>query len=251
MKDFGFLQHAGPIAVAHRGGMAEAAENSIEAFAKTVDLGYRYIETDVRATADGKLYTWHGPPDREHDESPLDLRSLPSKEGASLPLLADVLRAFPDVKFCIDPKHWLAVEPLVAVIAKAKAVKRVCIGSFSEARILAVKQGLWERTGEEVCTAMGPRGILGLYARSMLIPWCAWRSSYPSVLPPLNQFGLSVTTRRFIRAAHKGGVKVIPWTVNERADMIRLLDYGVDGIITDFPSRLKEVLVERGQWVER
>lgn len=243
MQDFPFLKHRGPIAMAHRGGMAESAANSMAAFARAVRLGYRYIELDVRATAEGALYVWHGPPDSARDESALDLQRLSRQERAGIVLLADVLEAFPTVLFQIDPKHQLAVEPLAREIVAAKAMERVSVGSFSDQRVRRVRQLVLQQTGTTICTVMGPWALGCLLLRSKVAPRLAWRSSVPSVMPPMK-----CVTPRFIRAAHAGKVEVIPWTVNERADMIRLLDMGVDGLITDFPSRLKEVLESRGQW---
>jgi glycerophosphoryl diester phosphodiesterase len=233
------------MAVAHRGGMAEATANSMEAFANTIALGYRYIETDVRATIDGKLYAWHGPPDRKRDESPLDLQSLPVKERKTLPLLVDALRTFPDTNFQIDPKHWYAVEPLADVIIKTKAMDRVCVGSFSDERTQAVAKLIFARTGKHLCTTMGPRAIKRLFIYSLLPSIVKPRVASPVVMPPYQY-----VTKRFVRGAHAIDVKVVPWTVNERKDMIHLLGLEVDGLITDFPSRLKEVLQERGQWSE-
>ena len=243
MQSLPFLQHSGPIAMAHRGGMAEGVQNTLETFERTVTLGYTYIETDVRATAEGVLYTWHGPSDRERDESPLDLRKLPKKERERLPLFSDVLRAFPHVRFQVDPKHQLAVEPLAREIIAADAMQRVSVGSFSDQRIRGVSDRVFRETGVRIYTAMGPVAIAKLLLRSKLVPFLAWQSAIPGAMPPQKY-----ATKRFVQAAHSGNVHVIPWTVNEKEAMIRLLDMGVDGIITDTPTLLKQVLQERGQW---
>ena len=137
---FAFLEHEGPIPFAHRGGAADGLENSLAAFGRAVDLGFRYLETDVHATADGVLLAFHDDVlDRVTDRTGV-IGQLPwSEVGAArvdgkepIPLLRELLDAWPDLRVNIDPKHDNAVEPLIDLLGRTDAVDRVCVGSFSD-----------------------------------------------------------------------------------------------------------------------
>ena len=65
---------------------------------------------------------------------------------------------------------------------------------------------------------------------------------------PIRYGPVRIVTRRFVRAAHRAGIAVHVWTIDDRTHMEDLLDLGVDGIMTDRPERLREVLVARGMW---
>src|SRR5690606_30716554 len=150
MPSFPFLDHPGPIPFAHRGGASEAPENSLPAFQHAIDLGFRYLETDVHATADGVLVAFHDDVlDRvtghrgRIDELTWDEVSAARIDGREpIPLLEDILTTWPDARVNIDPKADTAVEPLVEVLRRTRAVDRVCIGSFSDERIDRVRDGL-------------------------------------------------------------------------------------------------------------
>ena len=143
-----FLHWPGPLAFAHRGGASEAPENTMPAFEHAVRLGYRYLETDAHVTADGVLIAFHDDRlDRVTDRTGV-IAELPWSEvqharvdgREPIPLLEDLLTAWPDVRVNIDPKHDAAAEPLAAAIVRTGTVDRVCVGAFSDRRI-AVVQG--------------------------------------------------------------------------------------------------------------
>lgn len=220
------------------------------AFAAAVAMGYRYVETDVHATADGALVVFHDHSlDRVTDRTG-DVGRLPYEtvraarvEGEPIPLLEDVLGTWPELRVHIDAKHAAAVAPLVAAIDRTGAHDRVCIGAFSDRRVARLRRLSQGR----VCTWMGRREILALRAASFGLP--APRSPAPCTQVPVRQGRLRLLDRRFVEAAHRRGVAVHAWTINERAEMERLLDLGVDGILSDRPTVLKEVFVERGLWL--
>jgi len=245
-----FLDHPGPLAFAHRGGASEWPENTMPAFQGAVDLGYRYLETDVHITADGVLLAFHDDKlDRVTDGTGV-ISALPHREVAAalvdgrepIPLLEDLLGAWPDVRVNIDPKHDGAVDALVEVIRRTKSVDRVCIGAFSDARLARVRSLL----GPDVCTSLGPKELARMRARSFGLP--GRPPPAPCVQVPVAFKGVPITDRRFVRTAHALGVQVHVWTIDDPDEMARLLDLGVDGIMTDRPAVLKDLLVARGEW---
>jgi glycerophosphoryl diester phosphodiesterase len=255
---FAFCQHDGPIAMAHRGFSLDGLENSMAAFAAAVDLGLTYLETDVHATADGALLAFHDDQlDRVTDATGV-VAELPwSTVGRAriggvepIPLLEDVLGAWPHVKVNVDVKSRQAIDPLVDVIRRTGALERVCVASFSGARRAAVRR----RLGPQLATSVGP-ARLSVWRLGGALPHPAGTSLSKLVLHgaaavqvPERAGPLTVVTRRTIERAHAAGVQVHVWTVDEPADMHRLLDLGVDGLITDRADRLRDVLVARGQW---
>jgi glycerophosphoryl diester phosphodiesterase len=239
-----FLDFPGPLAFAHRGGAAHGPENSWPAFEHAVGLGYSFLETDARATADGVLLAFH---DRTLDRlagRPGEIARLPHREIAAariggaepIPLLEDLIGAWPDVRFNVDVKDAGAIRPLADVLRRTAAWDRVCICSFSARRLRGARRAL----GRPVCSAASPAGIAAvrLGARARSPAQCA-------------QVPAPVAGAPFIRRAHALGLQVHAWTVNDRALMESLLELGVDGIITDQTVTLREVLTARGQWHPR
>jgi glycerophosphoryl diester phosphodiesterase len=234
---------------AHRGGASELPENTLPAFARSVELGYRYLETDTHVTADGVLVAFHDDRlDRVTDRTGLihDLTWAEVAEarvgGERIPLLEELLDAFPDCRVNIDPKHDGAVEPLAALLKRMGAVERVGIGSFSDRRLARMRR----LCGPRLCTSLGPVGIGRLVLASRGCP--VGRIPAPCAQVPTNQGRIPVVTERFVAAAHRRGMQVHVWTIDDEAEMHRLVDLGVDGIMTDHPTLLKQVLESRGLW---
>jgi len=243
-----FLDHPGPLAFAHRGGAGAWPENTMAAFENAVGLGYRYLETDVHVTADGKLVAFHDDVlDRVTDRRGR-IADLPWSEvgaarvdGHAIPLLADILDAWPGVRVNIDAKHDAAVAPLVEVIGRHTAHDRVCVAAFSDRRLARFRR----LTDGGVCTAAGPAGIARLRLASFGPPG---RRPAGCAQVPVHFGRVRIVDPSFVRACHRRGLQVHVWTIDEAAEMERLLDLGVDGIMTDHPAVLKEVLSARGQW---
>jgi glycerophosphoryl diester phosphodiesterase len=250
---FSFLDHDGPIAFAHRGGAAGGLENSMAAFGRAVDLGYRYLETDVHATADGVLLAFHDHRlDRVTDHTG-EVASLPwsvvsqARIGGRepIPLLEDLLDAWPEVRVNIDVKEVGAVAPLVRAVRRTGTLDRVCVASFSPGRLAAVREAL----GPGLCTALSTRGAARLRlaasvpAARRLAPADAGCAQLPERLGRLQ-----VVTAALVDLAHDRGLPVHVWTVDDPARMRGLLDLGVDGIMTDELVTLRDVLADRGQW---
>lgn len=246
-----FLDWPGPIPFAHRGGASEAPENTMPAFEHAVRLGYRYLETDVHVTADGELLAFHDDRlDRVTDavgviaELPWATVQQARVDGREpIPRFEELLAAFPDARVNVDPKHDAAVEPLAEVLRRAGAVERVCVGAFSDRRL----DRLRSLVGDHLCTSMGPRQVARLIAASRRLPGVGGLRA-PCAQLPTHQGRMPLVTDRLIATAHRLGIQVHVWTIDDRAEMARLLDLGVDGIMTDRPQVLKDLLVERGEW---
>ena len=250
-----YLDAALPIAFAHQGGGLENPENTMVAFDHAVALGYRYLETDVQATSDGVLLTFHDNTlDRMTDRTGT-IAELPwttvqqatVKGGQPLCLLEDLFTKHPDVRVNIEPKHDHAVAPLIELIRRHDAVTRVCIGSFSGKRVKQMRKAL----GVGLCTSTGPlatlRWVIGAALPTPLGALIA-RTAANCYQVPVKQWLVPVTTRRSIALAHHMHKQVHVWTIDDAAEVERLLDLGVDGIMTDRPTVVREVFLRRGHW---
>lgn len=250
-----FLDHPGPIPFAHRGGAEVHPENTMVAFAAAVALGYRYLETDVHVTRDGVLIAFHDDRlDRVTDRRGI-VAGLPWAEvrqarvAGREPIVefADLLRAFPGARINVEPKHDAAVLPLAAAVRDAGALDRVCVGSFSDRRLAAVREAL----GPDGCTSLGPLEItalrLGAWGASALFRRLARRPGR-CVQVPVRRAGVRLVEPRLIAAAHDLGLPVHAWTINDASTMVQLLDLGVDGLMSDTPAVLRDVLIARGAW---
>lgn len=233
----------GPFGLAHRGGAGEAAENSPLAFQRVIDLGFRCIETDVRATSDGhavvfhdatldRTTTGHGP----IAEQPLAALSRARLADGAAPItLLEALHRWPDVTFNVDVKADVAVEPFLRAVTEAHAWDRVCAASFSTARLQRIRTA----AGDRLATSMGPVEV------ARLIVGAPEGSRACCAQVPVRAGRVPVVTARFVRRAHDRGLQVHVWTVNDPVQMHRVLDLGVDGIITDRPTILRDVLAKR------
>ena len=221
----------------------------MSAFAAAVGLGYRYVETDVHATTDGVLLAFHDHTlDRVTDRTG-DIGALAYAEvrrarvgTEAIPTLEELLGTWPDLRIHVDAKHPAAVEPLVAAINRTNAHDRVCLGSFSDRTVWALRR----LTGNRVCTWMGRAEILGLRLASLGVP--VPRSVAGCTQVPVRQGRLPVVDKRFVATARRRQVGVHVWTINDRETMEWLLDLGVDAILSDRPTLLKQVFTERGLW---
>lgn len=256
MTPFPYLEHDGVLALAHRGGAFEGLENSMAAFEHAVSLGYRYLETDAHATSDGVVVAFHDPSlDRVTDSSGRIARLPWSQVGAAriggmepVPRLTDLLDAWPDVRLNIDVKADSAVDPLVDLVRRTGCEDRICVASFSDRRLRRIRRAL----GPTVCTSTGP-------AETARLRFASYTTRFGPLAPrnvgcvqvPVQAGGIPVVTRGFVDTAHRNGLQVHVWTINTRTEMERLLDLGVDGIVTDETETLRSVLLDRGSWAPR
>ena len=241
-----FLDWPGPLAFAHRGGASEAPENTLPAFARAVELGYTYLETDVHVTSDGVLVAFHDTDLSRTCGRPGIITQLPWSEVSTarvggrepIPRMEELLEAFPDARFNIDCKSNAAVSALVSVIRRMTAGQRVCVSAFDDRRLLRIRAAL----GPRVCTSLGPAQIAALRFLGRIA------GGGGAAQVPVRQGPVALVDRRFVGSAHRRGIQVHVWTIDDPAEMRRLLDIGVDGLMTDRPAVLRDVLVERGEW---
>ncbi|MBL8928962.1 MAG: glycerophosphodiester phosphodiesterase [Kineosporiaceae bacterium] len=241
-----YLDWPGPIAFAHRGGASEAPENTAPAFEHAIRLGFTYLETDVHVTADGVLVAFHDEDLSRTCDRPGRIAQLPWSQvrtalvadQAPIPLLEDLLGAWPHARWNIDCKVDGAVPALVDTLRRCSALDRVGVGSFSDSRLRRIRREL----GPELCTSLATREA------------AAWVTGLPLVTSaliaqvPVRHRGVRVVSERTVARAHRRGWQVHVWTVNEADEMHRLLELGVDGLMTDRPAVLRQVLLDRGQW---
>lgn len=251
---FPYLEFGGVLAFAHRGGTSTHPENTLPAFQHAIDLGYRYLETDVHATRDGVLLAFHDEElDRvtdmtgriaEMDYAQVAKARIDGREP--IPLFAELLASWPEARFNIDPKQDNAAEPLVKVLSDGNALDRVCVTSFSDRRTA----GIMDILGPRLCTGLGPLGTARMRFSSLSGPLAGIWGSFPQgcLQIPTHQFGVRLVDPRLVAHAHEQGLQVHVWTIDDAQEMRRLLDLGVDGVMTDRPEVLKSVLEERGEW---
>jgi len=245
-----FLDHPLPIAFAHRGGSLEAEENTMPAFERAVALGYSHVETDVRVTRDGVAVLFHdetlermaGRPERVEELGWAEISCVRLKGGGQVPRLEELLGAFPGLHLNLDAKADAAVAPMAGAIRAAGALERVCVGSFSAPRTARLRAAL----GEGLAWSPARGGVARVWLGGFGLP--VGRPSFHALQVPPHHRGIPVVSRRFVASARVWGVQVHVWTVDEEAEIERLLDLGVDGIMTDRPSLLRDVLVRRGHW---
>ena len=244
-------------ALAHRGGAKLATnrgrENTLRAFSNAVDLGYRYLETDVHLTSDGHLVAFH---DESLDRVTArtgriaDLRLSEvraAKVGPEhIPTLDEVLDSF-DVRLNIDIKAPGAEQPLVHALHRHNAWHRVCVGSFSELRLQRFRM----LAGSRAATSVGPAGVAATLAAVRLggVGVAPIGGAYQVPLTAVVAGRrVQVVTEKFIRLAHRWRKAVYVWTIDDEAMMQRLIDMGVDGLVSDQIDLLKYVLECRGLW---
>ena len=248
----------GVLAFAHRGGAyhpdIEGLENTLVAFRHAVDLGYRYLETDVHASRDGTLFAFHDAALDRVTEARGAVADLTAAEVAraliggreQIPTMEALLEELPDTCFNIDLKSEAAVEPLAALVDAMAAHDRVCVGSFSQRRIDRFRR----RVGDRVATAGGPVevGMVRTLPMTRLLGVLVRRGA--AVLQvPYRLRGVPVLTRGLLSRAHSLGLHVHAWTIDDPQEMHELLDLGVDGLMTDRTDLLRGVLLDRGQWM--
>lgn len=249
-----------PHLIAHRGGADEAPENTLEAFRHAVGLGLTHIETDAQVTADGVVVLCHDETvDRCYDGTGKisemtwdEIAELRNAADQPMPRLDQVLDEFGGTYFNIDAKTDEVVEPLLDTLREAEAFDRTLVASFSEKRLARIR----ELSEGELSTSLGVAAVVRLMLASETVSAAeTWRVDGPSrlvraVQVPEKSRGIRVVNPRFIATAHTAGLAVHVWTVNEPAAAVKLLDWGVDGIVTDRPTMFREILRVRDQWAQ-
>ncbi|MBV9920526.1 MAG: glycerophosphodiester phosphodiesterase [Pseudonocardia sp.] len=257
-----YLAGPRPRAYAHRGwhtGALAGCENTLAAFRRAVEEGFGYLELDVHASADGVAVVHHDVmlgrttdgTGRLSAHTVAQLEKVRVCGREPIPLLADVLAALPDTRVTIELKSAAVVPSTLAAVEATKAWDRVCVGGFEQAWVNAARRG----GGDRLCTSMASRDVFALRARAWLEALPRPMAALPS-LPlagdvahvPVTAGPIRVVDASLVRTAHAHGREVHVWTINAADRMRRLLDLGVDGLLSDRPDLLRDVLRERGQW---
>jgi glycerophosphoryl diester phosphodiesterase len=248
MRHCKYLSHEHPVRLAHRGSSILWPENTITAFQEAVNLGCRYIETDLHVTKDGTIVTFHD--DRLErvtngtglikewtwdDLCTLDAayhfkpeQGFPYRDkGIRIPSLEEAMEAFPHVMFNVDLKQPGIEEAVAHFIKKHNYEERILIASFYDKRIRRFRM----LSGSTVPTSTGRWETMAIWACSRI--GRSFHTSAAAVQVPARQGWLTVVDEKFIEAVHAIGVQVHVWVVNDPDEMQRLFELGVDGIVTD------------------
>jgi glycerophosphoryl diester phosphodiesterase len=247
-----------PHLIAHRGGAALGPENTIAAIEQAVRLWKPdIVEIDVRATADGACVLMHDPTlERTTNGSgPLDAHTLAELKqldagynfvaldgthsfrgrGVTIPTFDEVLSAFPHLRFIVEVKIGTAQKPLFETIERHRAHERVLAAGERD-----VDRDLF--AGYEGPTSESGDSMLRMYRMYRMHMMRRWRPTTDAVQFPIEYEGRRLVTKRLVRQLKRKGLYVHIWTVNQPADMKKLLDWGVDGILSDRPDLLKQVM---------
>lgn len=250
------------LVIAHQGGEGLRPSNTMVAYRHAVELGVDVLEMDMHSTSDGVLVLSHDDTvDRLTDGAGLikemtwaELQALDAGyrwsddegqtfpyrgQGITIPSLEEVFEAFPGVPLNIEIKQQAPsiVAPFCALIRQYGREEQVLVASFHPETMAAFRQAC-----PEVATSGAEREIRPFYILNRLGISSVYRPPAEAFQVPEFSGSLHVVTRGFVRGAHRRNVEVHVWTVNETADMERLLALGVDGLITDRPDRLLELL---------
>jgi glycerophosphoryl diester phosphodiesterase len=252
-----------PLAIAHRGSRLLWPENTMAAFSGAVEMGYTFLETDLRITADRLLVCFHDPTvDRTTDaQGPVssytwdDLRRLDAgfryfrqgdypfrAQGIGIPSLEELMTTFPKVRLVTDLKEDGTEELLAELVERLGIHDRLVVGSFSDRRLARFRR----LTHGEVATSTGQKETFRAWTRAQMRRPIGGDAQALQI--PTTWYGMPLVGRPLVSAAHREGIQVHVWTVNETEEMERLLTMGVDGIITDRPDLLREVLIRRQAW---
>ena len=213
----------------HRGDTSSYIENTLEAFKSAETLGYKYIETDLRETKDGKIITFHDANIKRitgsnitinrSSLSDIRMRRLPKNE--TIPTIDEVLEELPDSYFNMDLKVSNMEEKVLKKIKSHNALDRICLGSFNSKTIKKINV-----LEPKIITSMG-------LAQVVKYKFFNIKSNSKLIQIPISWNGIKVITKRFIERLHNDNLKVHVWTINKEKEMQRLIDMGVDGIMTD------------------
>ena len=230
------------IGLSHRGNSKEFIENSFEAFNSVVEMGYKYIETDLRMTLDRQVIAFHdsdlnrlfGIDVQVNDLTFNEIANLFREENCKLLTLEDLLKSFPETKFNIDLKENNVTKDSIDIVSNLDAFNRVCFASFNSSRTMEVLD-----FNQSAFVSMGLKDVAKFKFFKM-------HNKYIKFLQiPLVWNGIKVVTKNLINKAQDKGLLVHVWTIDDRKTINNLIDLGVNGIVTDEPELLMEIMKER------
>lgn len=243
-----FFQDYSFFGFVHRGGDEVETENTIEAFKYSSDLGFVFIETDVQATKDGHVVIFHDATLKRMAGVNKSVKELTLQEineidllhGGKIPLLSEALETFPDLRFNIDIKTEEALEETIRIVKHMNFLDQTCLASFSSSRLKRIKN----LAGPAACISSGQMDIFKMMCQSIGISFKQTENHCAQI--PVKQWGVPVLTKRFMNIAQQQNKFVHVWTIDDKDQMFELIEFGVDGLMTDKPSILKEAMMEKG-----
>ena len=230
------------IGLSHRGNSKKFIENSYEAFNSVIQMGFKYIETDLRMTLDREVIAFHDPDLKRLFNLDLQVKDLTFNEisnlfrekKCSLLTLEDALKKFPEIHFNIDLKVNEVIEESIKVIADLDGFDRVCFASFYSSHTEKVL-----KQNKNAIVSMGMKDVA-------LFKFFKFHNKKIKIIQiPLKWKGIKVMTKNLIQKANKSNLLVHAWTINERKTINYLIDIGVNGIVTDEPELLMKIMKER------
>lgn len=243
-----------PRVIAHRAGGHEEHENSLVAFDHMLAKGFTFIETDAHASSDGVVVLFHDPVlDRTthgtgkiEDKTWAELSQVRDHSGNRLVRLDETLVKFRGAILNIDAKDFHVVPHLARTIRENDAVGQVSLASFSETRLTMLRRML---PGAKSSLGTGAIVLLYLASRAPALEWLANfvpgpKRGVEAVQVPRVYGPITIVDAKFVALAHRRGYAVHVWTVNDEVEMLRLLELGVDGLVTDVPTTAKRVIEE-------
>lgn len=261
-----FMQHDAPLFFAHRGGSLLRPENTLTTFEHGMSFGADALELDIQQTRDGELVVIHDPTlerttngagpvatytldalrefDAGYTFTPDGGATFPFRgQGITIPTLREVFERFPSTRINIDLKESTSdrEERLWTLIQEFEAEERICAGCFDHMALVRFRR----LTGGRVATSASPREVRNFLLAAMSHTTRWWlRPAYDALQVPDTYGAIRIISRTTVEAAHRIGIDVHVWTVDERAHMQALLALGVDGLMTDRPDVLADVLAE-------
>jgi glycerophosphoryl diester phosphodiesterase len=257
-----------PIVVGHRGASGELPENTLPAFERALSQGAVMLETDVHLSRDGEVVLSHDPRvdrttggsgaieeytlaelkrlDAGHRFSPDGGASFPQRgKGIQIPTLREALEAFPGIRFNIEIKQNspALIEATVGVVAEAARAETTLLAAAEDDTMSALRARLAE-TGLRPAMGAAVGDVVG-FARAAAAGEAPPPEPMALQIPPTFA-GNPLVTAELVEFAHRHDVQIHVWTINEADEMRRLLDLGVDAVMSDFPALLRKVVDERG-----
>ena len=245
-----FLEEKKFIPFAHRGANYLATENTHEAFEKAVELGFSYIETDVRASKDGEAFIFHdhnlsrmtGDKRSIEDLTSRDLATIRLRGTHVIPKLTEIFESFPEIYFNIDAKSWAVVGPLARIINNFKNFEMLCLSSFNDWRLLKLLKKLKCR----VCFSAGT--LDSIQAIIFLKIGLRHKIKAPCLQVPLFYNRIRLIDQSLVQKTKKMGLKLHVWGTNDSNLIAELIDCGVDGLMVDDCVMLKKILTKKKLW---
>ena len=258
-----FFGTSTPIPFAHRGGAKRWPENTTLAFQNARNLGYQHIETDVRETADGRFVLFHDSTLERTtngrgelaDHSLAELQRLDAgyqfvengsysfrDAGVRIPTLEEALELDSAIRYNLElkPEDSSLAKRLWELVEHHGIEDRVLVASEHD----AVTDAFRQHSRGRVVTSAGRKGAMRFWAHVLAGTWRNAVFAFDALQIPPRFHGRKVITPRFLEAAHHHGIQVHIWTVDDPAEMFELAAAGVDGIMTDLPEVLLEVLAK-------